>query len=198
MKRCKLIGLTGQSGAGKSTVLRYLEKAGFASFDSDGAVRQLYTPGSPCLRAVAAEFGNDILLGDGSLNRGLLAQRAFSSRENTRRLNGLVHPFVTAMLLKKIKEERPESLVIDAPQLFESDIDAMCDIIISVTAGDDIRLKRIISRDRITEAQAIQRMNAQLGEDFFRANSDFVIENNDSEAELSAKTAQIIKALLQR
>jgi dephospho-CoA kinase len=195
LKRCKLIGLTGQSGAGKSTVLRYLEKAGLGSFDSDGAVRQLYTPGSACLRAVAAEFGNDILLENGNLNRGLLAQKAFSSGENTRRLNGLVHPFVTALLLKKIKEERPEVLVIDAPQLFESDIDAMCDIIISVTANDDIRLKRIISRDSITEAQARQRMNAQLSEEFFRANSDFVIENNGSEAELSAKTAQIIESL---
>ena len=96
----KLIGLTGQSGAGKTTVLRCWAERGASVFDSDLAVKKIYESGSPCLKAVAAEFGSDILRNDGTLDRALLAQRAFSDPARTQALNELVHPFVTAELYK--------------------------------------------------------------------------------------------------
>lgn len=183
MKNGKIIGLTGQSGAGKTTVLRCWEQKGACVFDSDLAVRRVYESGSPCLKAVAAEFGADIIRPDGTLDRARLARRAFADAARTQALNELVHPFVTAALLKQIKAARPRLLVIDAPQLFESNLDALCDVIVAVTAKEALRLSRICRRDGVSEAQARLRMNAQHDESFFRENADYVLENNgDTEA----------------
>ncbi len=191
MDRCKIIGLTGQTGAGKSTVLSCFEKNGVCVFNADLAVKKIYESGSACLKAVAAEFGADIINPDQSLNRKLLAQRAFSSPESTQKLNSLVHPFVTALLLRMIKEVRPKVLIVDAPQLFESDLDAVCDVVISVVADEKTRLQRITERDGIDEKQARLRLSAQLDESFFREHSDYIIENNTGIASLLKKAKEI-------
>ena len=191
MRTVKLIGLTGQSGAGKTTVLRCWAERGASVFDSDLAVKKIYESGSPCLKAVAAEFGSDILRNDGTLDRALLAQRAFSDPARTQALNELVHPFVTAELLKQIKAERPRILIIDAPQLFESDLDALCDLITAVTADEKLRLSRICVRDGVSEAQARLRLSAQHDEAFFRKNADHVLENNGNTEELLIKAGAL-------
>lgn len=196
MNRCRIIGLTGQSGAGKSTVLSCFESRGVCVFNSDLAVKRIYESGSVCLKAVAAEFGEDIINPDKSLNRALLAQRAFASRENTERLNSIVHPFVTTELLKLLKEQKPDVLICDAPQLFESGIYVLCDYIISVVADESIRLERICARDGISREQAMLRINAQLSESFFRENSDFVIENNSDEKSLLDRAKGIFDKLV--
>lgn len=191
MDRCKIIGLTGQTGAGKSTVLSCFEENGACVFNADLAVKKIYESGSACLKAVAAEFGADIINPDQSLNRKLLAQRAFSSPESTQKLNSLVHPFVTALLLRMIKEVRPKVLIVDAPQLFESDLDAVCDVVISVVADEKTRLQRITERDGIDEKQARLRLSVQLDESFFREHSDYIIENNTGIASLLKKAKEI-------
>lgn len=178
MTRTKIIGLTGQSGAGKSTALKVFEEKGFAVFNSDLAVKNIYESGSICLSAVAAQFGQDIIRSDGSLNRALLSQRAFAAKENTQTLNAIVHPFVTAELLKQIKSEKPKLLVCDAPQLFESNIDVLCDCIVCVVADKEVRTQRICKRDNISEQEALIRISAQYDENFFRSHSDFTLENN--------------------
>ncbi len=198
LKRCKLIGLTGQSGAGKSSVARVLAQSGFAVIDADKIVRNLYQPCSPCLTAVASAFGSDIIKPDGTPNRPLLAQRVFSSKENTALLGQLVHPFVMYELLKQIRAEQQNgtnTVIYDAPQLFESNSDLICDTIISVVASENIRLKRICERDNLTEQKALERMNAQLSEEFFRENSDYIIENNSDINSLKEQTQIIINKL---
>lgn len=195
MKRCKIIGLTGQTGAGKSTVLRCWQRRDVCVFDSDLVVRKIYDGGSACLKAVAAQFGADIINADQSLNRPLLAQRAFADPESTRALNELVHPFVMAEMLKTIKRERPEVLICDAPQLFESNLDVLCDVIVSVVAEEETRIKRICRRDGLTEQQARQRVSAQYDEAFFRAHSDHVLENNSDESQLLHKAEAIAQVI---
>lgn len=190
MKRVRLIGLTGQSGAGKSTAAKVFEQNGFTVINADELVKKVYAPKSPCLFAVSSRFGRDIINTDGTLNRVLLAQRAFSSTENTAALNEIVHPFVLSEMLSELKNADGIA-VFDAPQLFESGIDAVCDVIVSVIADEDVRLKRIIRRDGITEAQARERINAQHSEKFFKSNSDFIIENN-TEGDLEQKTLEVI------
>ena len=81
MNRIKIVGLTGQSGAGKSTVSAYFAKNGMCVINADEIVKNLYTPGSVCLKAVSGVFGQDIILSDGNIDRPLLAKRAFSSKE---------------------------------------------------------------------------------------------------------------------
>lgn len=191
MKRVKIIGLTGQSGAGKSTAAKVFEQNGFSVINADGLVKKVYEENKYCLMAVAARFGSDIIDSDGTLNRKLLAQRAFESKENTRDLGALVHPFVLTETLRELKNISGTA-VFDAPQLFESGCDSICDIIISVVADEDIRLKRITERDGLTEAQARERINAQYSEEFFRNNSDYIIENN-TDGGLEQKTLEVIK-----
>lgn len=196
MKRIKIIGLTGQSGAGKSTVAYCLEQKGFAVINADRLVAELYNGGSVCLTAVASVFGKDILNPDGTPNRVLLAKRAFSSKDNTELLGRLVHPFVTALFFEKLKKlSGADAVVYDAPQLFESNADVLCDVIVSVVADRNVRLKRICDRDNMSCEQALQRINAQYGEEFFRKNSDFVVENNNTKEELIKNISNIISQL---
>ena len=194
MKHYKLIGLTGQSGAGKSTVAEVFAKLGAYVINADKIVAELYNAGSPCLKAVAAEFGQDILNPDGTLDRRKLAQRAFASRERTDALNRLVHPFVTARLFELLRGA--EGIVVfDAPQLFEADADVICDAVVAVTADKDIRVNRIIKRDSLSEEQAMLRVNAQYGEEYFRARADYIIENNFDEESLRTQAEKVYNKL---
>ena len=121
MKRIKIVGLTGQSGAGKSTVSAYFAKNGMCVINADEIVKNLYTPDSVCLKAVSGVFGQDIILSDGNIDRPLLAKRAFSSKENTHLLNSIVHPFVTYEFMQMAKQAQTDGksvVIYDAPQLF--------------------------------------------------------------------------------
>ena len=194
MKRYTLIGLTGQTGAGKSTVSQWFAEWGAMVLNADEMVSLLYVPGSPCLTAVAAVFGADILDSSGGLKREELAKRAFASPDKTALLGSLVHPFVSALMFERLRGA--EGVVIfDAPQLFEANADVICDYVISVVADKAIRFQRIIARDNLSAEQAQSRMNAQLDEAFFREHSDFVIENNGDAAAIKPLAADIYKQI---
>lgn len=192
MKRIKIIGLTGQSGSGKSTVSEYFKKRNITVINADKLVREIYNANSPCVKTIAATFGDDVLDKNGEIIRPMLAQRAFASKEATEKLNSIVHPFVTYEFLKQVNRalKNGEKYVLyDAPQLFESNADLICDVIISVIADKEVRLKRICARDNIDYNSAELRINAQFDEEFFRQNSDFIIDNN-SDIEFLEKQAQ--------
>lgn len=181
MKKYKIIGLTGQSGAGKSTVAGFIESESVCVISADLLVKQIYSSNAACVRSLAAAFGSDIIDSNGVIIRPSLAKKAFSSKENTQLLNSLVHPFVIAEFLKECKnaaDNGAKIIVFDAPQLFESNADVFCDVIISVVADANIRTERICRRDGISYEQAQMRINAQLDEQFFKENSDYVIDNN--------------------
>lgn len=173
------IGLTGPTGAGKGYVCRYLKTLGFHILDSDEYVKKIYADNPNLLKKLAEEFGQDILV-NGVLDRKALAKAAFSSRENTDKLNRIVHPEVIALC-----EKNAEGLtVLDAPQLFEAKAQDKCYKIITVTAPAETRIKRIIQRDGLTEEQALERINAQFDEEYYVNHSDFVIKNDGSDIEI--------------
>ncbi|MDE6470496.1 MAG: threonylcarbamoyl-AMP synthase [Eubacterium sp.] len=182
LKKPFFIGLTGQTGAGKDYVGRYFAKLGFHIINSDEIVKKIYDNNPELLQQLAEEFGNDILV-NGTLDRKKLAMLAFSSRENTDRLNKLVHPAVISLCEQ---EARPLA-VLDAPQLFEANAQSKCYKIISVIAPYGTRLKRIMQRDNITKEQADLRINAQLDEQYYIDNSDFVIYNNGEDIEIQIR-----------
>lgn len=201
LSRCRIIGLTGQSGSGKSTVARCFEKHDCKVVNADLLVRKIYDSNSPCLRTISSVFGADVINSDGIPDRKILAQRAFSSAENTEMLSRIVHPFVMAEFLcevKKVVSEGVNTVIYDAPQLFESNAQVICDAVISVVADREIRINRICKRDNITEEQAELRINAQLSEEFFRKNSDYIIENNDSVEKLEKQAENLIKNVINK
>lgn len=185
-----ILGLTGKTGAGKSTVAEYLGKNGCFIIDGDVVAREIVLPFSPALKELCESFGEDIILSDGSLDRKKLASRAFSSPENTARLNDITHPHIKRRfeeLISKAKEEGYKAAVIDAAALLESDCKDLCEKIVVVHAEKELRLKRILCRDSITEKQALERINGQKSDDYYLSQADTVIyngENNSLETEL--------------
>lgn len=172
-----IIGLTGPTGAGKSTVSRRLRELGFYIADGDEIARQVVEPGEPLLRALAEAFGEDILT-DGRLNRRELARRAFSDAARLQTLNDIMHPAIEQRMFDSIAAHPDcRGAVIDAAALIESGIYKRCDLLAVVTAPLSVRLQRIMTRDNISEADARVRIGAQHEESFYTDKADVVLRN---------------------
>lgn len=193
-----VIGLTGQSGAGKTTVCRVFEENGFAIINADKIARQIMEKGSPCLAELTECFGSVILNEDGSLNRQLLADIVFGDKEKLKQLNAISYPYITSEILNKIKklsDEKCKFVLLDAPTLFESRADDFCNLIISVTATEKNRTARIAERDGLNSEQIKKRFSSQHTERFFINHSDFIIKNNKSVDELVEKAKEVAEKI---
>ncbi len=174
-----VVGLTGQTGAGKSTISEYARTLGCAVLDADKVAGEALTRGSDCLKRLAEIFGCDIIDSAGLCRRKVLAERAFASRENTDLLNSITHPHIIDRCREYIEElmhKDYDVILFDAPQLFESGGDKLCDFVIAVTADKDIRLDRIIKRDNLSMKDALLRINAQHDEEYYTGHSDYIID----------------------
>ena len=188
MRKAIVVGLTGQTGTGKTTVGNELKKYGYSVIDADKVARLVTEKGSPTLKKLAEAFGKEIIKSDGTLDRALLADKAFSNEKMLELLNSITHPEIVRLIMKKVNGEffnGFEGVIIDAPQLFESGLDKKCNMIIAVTAPENIRLERIMKRDGISEEPARKRMAAQLPEEFFTQQSDIVVVNNGDNENLA-------------
>lgn len=172
------LGLTGPTGAGKSTVAHLLEQNGIPLVDADAIARTVTEKGSPVLSALADAFGNDILFPDGSLDRRALAAVAFSSKENTEKLNAVTHPAILARIRRALADAAGDAVILDAPLLFETGLDALCDHTAAIVADEAVRLARITARDGISEEAAKKRMAAQPDTAFYAARADILLYNN--------------------
>ena len=172
------LGLTGPTGAGKTTVARLLEQNGIPLVDADAIARTVTEKGSPVLSALADTFGKDILFPDGSLDRRALAAVAFSSKENTEKLNAVTHPAILARIRRALADAPGDAVVLDAPLLFETGLDALCDHTVAVVADEAVRLARITARDGISEEAAKKRMAVQPDTAFYAARADILLYNN--------------------
>lgn len=174
------LGLTGKTGAGKSTVAELLKEKGCYIIDGDVIARQITEKGSEVLPVLQKAFGEDIIDEKGELIRALLAQRAFSSKENTALLNSITHPVIKqrcAAEMAKCESLGYRTALIDAAALLDSDCKDLCHKIIVVTAPEDVRLKRILERDPITKEQAMTRINAQKSDEYYFSHADIIIRN---------------------
>lgn len=183
------VGLTGPTGAGKSYVCEIFRQKGFKIIDCDKIAHELTAKNAPILAELANEFGEDIVK-NGELDRKLLASRAFDTKEHTKKLNSILHPAIA----EKCKEEAQGLTVLDASQLFEANMQNDCYKVIGVLADEDVRIKRIIARDNITEQQAKLRMSAQFDNDYFIDNCDYIIYNNGED--IAAQTDNILEVIL--
>lgn len=195
----KIIGLTGQSGAGKGTVAKIFSDHGIPHVNCDEIYHSMLKGGSDCTNALSAEFGCEILNADGSVDRKKLGQVVFSGeghKERLEKLNRISHSFVLARcreLIKLYEDEGRTAVIIDAPTLFESGFNRECDVIIAVTAPYEIRLNRITERDGLAESKVKERFDNQLSETFFEENAHYVIRNDEDISALKKKTEEIIR-----
>ena len=194
------VGLTGQTGAGKTTVSRLFAEQGFAVIDADAVAKAVVQPGTECLRAIAAAFGSRLIQADGSLDRRETAALIYSDPAARQRYQAIIYPYITEEIIRRAAEYAKAGqrlILLDAPTLFESGIDRFCVQIAAVTAAEDVRLQRILTRDGITEEQARQRIRAQHDEDFFRRRADAVIENSGTEDAMRTAAAEAVARIRQ-
>ncbi|HRR75309.1 MAG: dephospho-CoA kinase [Ruminococcus sp.] len=176
-----VVGLTGQTGAGKTTISKIFSENGFTIIDADKVARKVVEKGSNCLYEIEELFGREILNDDETLDRKALAAIVFTDKAKLETLNTIMHPYITKEILSMIKENSNNGvrlILLDAPTLFESHADDFCEIIISVLADENVREQRIIARDGITHEQARQRMDSQYSDEFFMSHSDYIIRND--------------------
>ncbi len=187
-----VIGLTGPTGSGKSSLSKIAEEFGFKVIDCDKTAREVTNKGTEGLMALVSAFGEDILLPDGNLNRKALANRAFKDSKSTELLNKTILPFIADIVIKQSKNQ---DTLLDAPTLFESGINKICNKTVAVLADRDIRLKRIIKRDNLTLKEAEIRINAGKDEAFFKKNADYVLYNNGDENMFLERFSDILKEI---
>lgn len=188
----KIIGLCGRSGSGKSTASKAFIRYGCDIINADEVSRAVMGSGSECLGELASHFGSDIICADGALDRKLLASRAFSDGEKAKLLNALTHKYIVKEIEKRISSSSAESVVLDAPLLFEAGLQEKCDAVIGVIAPDYLCIERAAKRDGITEEEAQKRLSHQRGNDFLLTYCTHIINNSGTEQELIENAERVI------
>jgi dephospho-CoA kinase len=194
------VGLTGPAGSGKTIIAAMLAKAGCAVVDADRAAHDLYVPGSALVRDLARAFGDDILCGDGSVDRGALGRIVFASPSARTTLNALVHPPLVVELRRRLDalETAGASIaILDAALLLQWRADRLVTFVVGVWAPGDLRLARLVASG-ISRDVAAGRVDAQMSEATLRSGSDVVIENTGSLDELRVAVEHLFEELKRR
>lgn len=199
MNRPYIVGLTGQSGAGKSTVSSEFISNGFHVINCDRMTHILLQPDTDCCNALKEKYpqffdGNDF-------NRKKAASLLFSDKKLLESYNSTIFPFITDEIERQIDAafaSGAEFIMLDAPTLFEAGAEKLCDVIVSCVADLEVRTERITKRDNITKEDALKRFASQHDENFFRERSDYIIENNGSIETTQKAADRIAKEIKER
>ena len=177
-----ILGITGSSGAGKSTVCEILErKYSSQTINADKIAKQLSKQGTNYLQEIIQNFGDDILLEDGELNRRKLANIIYSNPEKRDELNNITFKYIKNEIKEQIAKSNNNIIAIDAPLLLEANLQEICDKTIAVISEDrNLQIKRIIKRDNIDKEHAIARLNAQHPNEFYIQNWDNTLINEET------------------
>ena len=196
MKTPIIIGITGGIGSGKSTLSERLREIGYSVYDSDLEARRLQNVHPEIQDQLIELFGEDIY-NDQGLNRPVLAQLVFGKPELLAKLNAIVHPVVHTDFMNWIQSHSAENLLfMESAILFESGFNKIVDKVIVMTASENIRIARVMKRDKVTEEQVKARMSHQMADDMKIAIADFVIHSDDCQP-LVRKLKKILDELLE-
>ncbi len=192
----KIIGITGSSGAGKTTLSGILNKReNVEVIDADKVAKQMAVPGNEYLQEIEKTFGKSVLFDDGNLNRKALAGKIYNDDEARNLLNELTFKYVANEILeriKKINNSKIEIVIIDAPLLFEAKLEKNCDFVVSLIADEELKIKRICKRDNIDKITAQKRLKIQHDNDYYIKKSDYVIYNSE-DCNLEKEIEKILK-----
>ena len=170
-----IIGITGGTGCGKTTLLRAIEAKGGLVLDCDAIYHQLLRTDKVMLAAIEARFPGTVE--NGELQRKKLGSLVFSDENSLLDLNKITHGAVKAEVLRRL-ESKPALAAIDAIGLFEGGLAELCDVTVAVTAPLEDRVKRLMARDGISEEYAKNRIAAQHTQDWFRERCDYELIND--------------------
>lgn len=194
----KIVGITGRSGCGKSSATKFLAQQGYPCIDADQVAREVMLPGSPCLAALQAHFGADILDETGALRRRLLADRAFATPEGTRLLTELTQPEILRRIeadLQCAQAAGAELAFVDGAVIVGSPFQARCDELVLITAPYEVSVQRICARDGIAPEMARRRLDAQTPLEQLRAAATVEIANDGTPQQLQARIRELLQTL---
>jgi dephospho-CoA kinase len=193
------VGLTGSIAVGKSFVSGVLAELGCRVLDADDTAREVVLPGSPALREVAAKFGSEILLSDGSLNRSKLGALVFADSDQRLTLNSILHPYIIAAQDKRLREwelEDPDGIVVvDAALMIESGGYKRFDKLIVVHCRAEVQLERAMIRNNLTREEAQARIAAQMPQEEKMKFADYLIDTSDGFDAARKTTADVYAKL---
>ena len=170
-----IIGITGGTGCGKTTLLNLVRQQGGLVLDCDAIYHELLRSGAQLLCAIATRFPGTVE--NGVLQRKRLGAIVFSDEAALQDLNAITHSAIKAEVIRRL-ESKPELAAIDAIALMESGLAELCDVTVAVTAPTEDRVRRLMVRDGISEEYARNRIAAQHEEVWFREKCDYILENS--------------------
>lgn len=193
------VGLTGGIGSGKSEVSARLDERGAVVIDADKIAREVVEPGTPGLAAVVAEFGEDVLLPSGALDREKVGKIVFADPERLAALNAIVHPLVGGRMQELMDAAPADAVVVyDVPLLAENGLAPMYDEVVVVDAPEETQLDRLTSRRGMTEEDARARMANQASRAARRAVATRIIDNSGTLDDLKTQVDALWDALTHR
>lgn len=194
-----ILGVTGNIGSGKSTVSKRFAEHGATVSHSDDLAKYLLENDQDLLEQLCTNFGADILDDNGTLQRHILAERAFGTKEDQQLLNQLIHPKVWDATQKRIEVARDRGtllFIVDAPLLYEAGVDSFTDSILVVTAEVLIRGGRIFDRSQMTSDDFVRRDKLQMPIEKKMELADYVIHNNGTLQELLDQVDDLYRQLM--
>lgn len=174
----KVIGITGGTGAGKSSLCEELKRCGAKIIDCDVIARRVVEKGEPALAEIKKAFGEEVLTDDGELDRKKMGAIVFSQPQKLECLNSITHKHIFAEMERQMSESTENIVVLDVPLLFQSDFPFNCDLTVAVVADREERISRIMSRDGIDRKTAEARMANQLTDEEYARLADVCFVND--------------------
>ncbi|CAB4661339.1 MAG: dephospho-CoA kinase [Actinobacteria bacterium] len=193
-----LVGLTGGIASGKSTISTMLAKLGAGVIDADVVAREVVEPGTPGIKEVIAEFGEEIIQPDGSLSRAALAEQVFADLAKRTKLEAILHPLIKQRTMQLIAQSKKSIVVYVVPLLVEAKVDYPFDLVITVESGVANQMQRLKDSRGLTEGEAQSRIHAQASEIQRVARADIRLDGSVSLSELEAEVSKLWELLVQK
>ncbi len=191
LKQKLVIGVTGGIGSGKSALTREFELLGITVVDADVVARQVVAVDSPVLNQIKDQFGVDILLDDGELNRVKLRELIFNDDQKKQALNRIMHPAIRDELISQLTMANSPYVILSAPLLLENNLDKFTDKVVVVDVSVATQIERAAKRDDVSQQQIKAIIASQIDRDSRTKQADYLVSNEGDIAQLVEKAKQL-------